>query len=149
MYSRLHLPGLASLVYALIHPTRGEVSMVNAGHFPPLVVDHAGNARLIHARSQRMLGAGGDDRSSTTWPMSTDDTLLLYTDGLVERRGENIDTGLARLVAHAGGLSGSLLQPNLDALVAALRASESADDVTAIAARYTGPPAHARSTAPA
>jgi serine phosphatase RsbU (regulator of sigma subunit) len=139
MYSRLHLPGLASLVYALIHPTRGEVSMVNAGHFPPLVVDHAGIARLIHAPSQRMLGAGGDDRSSTTWPMSADDTLLLYTDGLVERRRENIDTGLARLVAHAGGLSGSLLQSSLDALVAALGASESADDVTAIAARYTGP----------
>jgi len=71
--------------------------------------------------------------------MSADDTLLLYTDGLVERRRENIDTGLARLVAHAGGLSGSLLQSSLDALVAALGASESADDVTAIAARYTGP----------
>jgi serine phosphatase RsbU (regulator of sigma subunit) len=136
MFSRLHLPGLASVIYALVDPARGEVTMVNAGHIPPLVVDKAGNARLVHTPPQRMLGAGGDDRSATTWPMSADDTLLLYTDGLVERRGENLDAGLARLVAQAGGLSGSHLQPTLDTLIAALRADESADDVTALAVRY-------------
>jgi GAF domain-containing protein len=151
MFSRLDLPGLASLIYALIDPLRGEVTMVNAGHFPPLVVDIAGSARLVQAPPQRMLGAGGDDRVSTTLPMSADDTLLLYTDGLVERRGENVDTGLARLVAHASGLSGSLLQPNLDALVAALRAGESADDVTALAVRYRqfGRASHVRPSATA
>jgi serine phosphatase RsbU (regulator of sigma subunit) len=138
MFSRLRLPGLATMVYALIDPTHGEIAMVNAGHFPPLVVDSGGIARLIDAPAQRMLGAGGDKRSTTTCPMSADDTLLLYTDGLVERRGENIDAGLRRLLGHAAALSASSLQPNLDALVAELGAGESEDDVTALAARYNG-----------
>ena len=151
MFSGIDLPGLASLVYAVIDRTRGEVTMVNAGHLPPVVVDIAGDARLVHAPPQRMLGAGGDDRSSATWPISAGDTLLLYTDGLVERRGESIDTGLTRLIAHASGLSGAQLQPNLDALIAALRATESADDVTALAVRYkqVGAAGHVRPTEPA
>ena len=103
----IHSPGmerLATLVYAVIAP---DLSMrfVNAGHLPPLVVSADRNTRLLDVRSGLPVGF----RDAKGYVTQTDrlapgDTLVLYTDGLVERRGELIDDGIARLrmVAAAG-----------------------------------------------
>jgi hypothetical protein len=64
-------------------------------------------------------------------------TVLLYTDGLVERRDEPLDAGFARLAHHAHQLLGADMAAGLNALVADIAAEESRDDVAALAVRRT------------
>ncbi len=65
-------------------------------------------------------------------------TVLLYTDGLVERRGEDLDVGLDRLRAGSRRLADGPLGPAVDALVADLLPSSPEDDVVVLAMRLTG-----------
>ena len=68
--------------------------------------------------------------------LSATDTLLLYTDGLIERRDENINTGIERLAFHAATLAQCPdLATALELLVDAQRYDENADDVTAVVVR--------------
>ena len=67
------------------------------------------------------LGTSADLRVASTCRLGPGATLLGYTDGLVERRDEDIEIGLARLVDHAGGLGAGLLSGALEALVDSLR----------------------------
>lgn len=135
MFVGLAIGQLATLVYAVVDRGAGELRMVNAGHYPPLIVDAAGAARFAQAPVQRPLGVGGDERTHSVWPLEPEDTVLFYTDGLVERRGEIIDDGLRRLSLAADGLAGNPLQATLDDLVARLGDEAGDDDVTAIAIR--------------
>jgi GAF domain-containing protein len=135
MFSRLSIDQLTSLAYAVIDTTAGEVRIVSAGHYPPMIVSRDGAPRLAQTAPQRALGAGGDDRIETAWPLEPGDTILLYTDGLVERRDEVIDEGLARLARHAHVLNQESLDDGLRTLVARLDDDAGDDDVTAIAVR--------------
>ena len=62
-------------------------------------------------------------------------TLLLYTDGLVERRGESIDTGLSRLAAHASSLADQDLDSWLGQLIDDTAAAVPQDDLATLAVR--------------
>jgi GAF domain-containing protein len=135
MFSRLLIDQLTSLAYAVIDTAAGEVRIVSAGHYPPMIVSRDGRPRLAQTAPQRALGAGGDDRIETVWPLERGDTILLYTDGLVERRDEVIDEGLARLASHAHVLNQESLDDGLRTLVARLDDDAGDDDVTAIAVR--------------
>jgi anti-sigma regulatory factor (Ser/Thr protein kinase)/putative methionine-R-sulfoxide reductase with GAF domain len=127
--------GMATAAYAVIAPETGAVTLASAGHPPPVLISAAGEARLLEVTSAPPLG---------TLPYSTfrevqttlepGETLLMYTDGLVERRGEALTVGLERLRA-AASMSVSpeaLCQHVLHALVPALGA---ADDVALVALR--------------
>ncbi|MFN2518097.1 MAG: GAF domain-containing SpoIIE family protein phosphatase, partial [Jatrophihabitantaceae bacterium] len=111
---------LVTLAFTLIDPHTEALLVVNAGHCPPLVVDASGEAHFVQARASRPLGAGHDDRSATTWPFPAGATLLLYTDGLFERRTENIDASLARLRRCATGLAAGPVSAGLASLVEAM-----------------------------
>jgi serine phosphatase RsbU (regulator of sigma subunit) len=126
---------LVTLAFMVIDPSSEELTVVNAGHYPPLVVSANGRADFVHVRVSRPLGAGPDDRTATTWPLPAGSTLLLYTDGLIERRGEDVDASLARLVRCAPGLAGPILSEALAGLVETLQGGEWDDDVTALAIR--------------
>ncbi|HXP28910.1 MAG TPA: GAF domain-containing SpoIIE family protein phosphatase, partial [Solirubrobacteraceae bacterium] len=81
---------------------RGELEAVSAGHLPPLLVVAGGEPRFLEAPRGLPLGIsrGGEYvRERYAFPVGS--SLLLYTDGLVERRGEAIDVGLERLRAAA------------------------------------------------
>lgn len=74
------------------------------------------------------------------YPFAERETLVLYTDGLVERRGEDIDASLTRLTALrlpacAGAAEAA------DAVVAGLDARHAEDDVAVLAARIRARPA--------
>ncbi|MGI4895802.1 MAG: SpoIIE family protein phosphatase, partial [Janthinobacterium lividum] len=74
----------------------------NAGHLPPLLLHPDGRAELLERPSDLMLGLGVDtDRHDHTHHVQPSSTVLFYTDGLVERRGEHLDDGLRRLVEIA------------------------------------------------
>lgn len=142
MFRQLGVRSLVTLIYALISPT-GELELVNAGHPPPLVVARDGT-RLLSCCSRPPLGthppdAGlstGHGTSPTPLHLEPGDILLLYTDGLTERRGENFDVGLARLIEHSRALRITSLKAGLAQLVKHLANEDPrGDDVAAIAVR--------------
>lgn len=126
---------LVTLAFTLIDPHTEALLVVNAGHCPPLVVDASGEAHFVQARASRPLGAGHDDRSATPWPFPAGATLLLYTDGLFERRTESIDASLARLRRCATGLAAAPVSAGLASLVEAMHSDGGDDDVTALVVR--------------
>ncbi len=80
----------------------GSLEAVSAGHLPPLVVGPGGELTFLELAQGLPLGIRrGGDYSSRRYSFEVGSTLVLYTDGLVERRGESIDEGLDRLRAAA------------------------------------------------
>jgi serine phosphatase RsbU (regulator of sigma subunit) len=70
----------------------------NAGHPPPVLLTPDGTARLLATEPEMLLGLGPDaDRSDHEVELPPGSMLVLYTDGLVERRDEALDVGLERL----------------------------------------------------
>lgn len=135
MFQRLHIRQLITLIYAVIDPAEQRITLVNAGHYPPVLVPTEGEPRFIGTKPQRPFGAGRYDRCETTASITPGDTLLLYTDGLVERRDEDISDGLARLAEHALVLAQPDLPAALKSLVSTLQDPGVDDDVTALALR--------------
>jgi serine phosphatase RsbU (regulator of sigma subunit) len=138
MFERMAVAQLVSLVYAVLDASAGTVEFVNAGHYPPLVVAPDGRARFLEATPQRPLGVGGESRTTVSRAMAPGEPVLLYTDGLVERRGETIDLGLRRLADKAYLLAGVSPAEALAKLIAGLHGDSGGagdDDVTALAVR--------------
>nr|WP_281373031.1 SpoIIE family protein phosphatase [Kineococcus aurantiacus] len=79
----------------------------NAGHLPPLLLRADGTAELLDRPADLLLGlAPGTGRSDHSAVLHDGDTVVLYTDGLVERRGEDLDEGLERLRRTVADLAG-------------------------------------------
>jgi serine phosphatase RsbU (regulator of sigma subunit)/anti-sigma regulatory factor (Ser/Thr protein kinase) len=92
----------ATLLYAVLDPERGVLRFSSAGHPPPLVVYPDGRAAFLEGGRGLPLGISAETRyRQQVVELPVGSTLLVYTDGLVERRGEPIDEGLARLVEAA------------------------------------------------
>jgi anti-sigma regulatory factor (Ser/Thr protein kinase) len=89
---------MATLVYMVLDPSSLTYTLASAGHPPPLVLSPEGSVSLIEDGRGPPLGAVADpgysDASGVVCPGAT---LLLYTDGLVERRDMWIDEGIAKL----------------------------------------------------
>jgi GAF domain-containing protein/anti-sigma regulatory factor (Ser/Thr protein kinase) len=111
---------MATLVYMVIDPSSLTYTLASAGHPPPLVITPDGHVSLIEEGRGPPLGAvidpGYHDTSGVVCPGGR---MVLYTDGLVERRDMWIDQGIAKLVEAAGGTD----EFDPEALVARLLAS--------------------------
>jgi serine phosphatase RsbU (regulator of sigma subunit) len=90
----------ATAAYGRIDPTTGSGSWAAAGHLPFLLLPVDGRPTYLDVPGCPPLGVSGTPTDHTV-DLRPGDTLLLYTDGLVERRHENIDRGLARLQSAA------------------------------------------------
>jgi GAF domain-containing protein/anti-sigma regulatory factor (Ser/Thr protein kinase) len=94
--------GMATAGYAIVDPMTGAMRYASAGHPPPIVIRRGEEAQLLAVSPAPPLGslpfAGYRDADET---LGSGDTLLLYTDGLVERRREPLTAGLERLRALA------------------------------------------------
>jgi serine phosphatase RsbU (regulator of sigma subunit) len=126
---------LVTLVYVLADPERDELHVVNAGHPPPLVLRGDGRAETPSGAVSAPLGLQTGPRESFRIPFADTDTLLLYTDGLIERRGEDIDIGQRRLSETCTAIRHDDLALCLDRLVVTVRDHTREDDVAALAAR--------------
>ena len=135
MFTQLRLAQLVTLVLAVADPVAGTVALVSAGHHAPLIVRRDGTAEWLTPPRRRLLGAEPDECRPAEWAFGAHDTLLLFTDGLVERRGEVVDAGLARLLSAAPALVDGQLGPALARLVAEVQDGANDDDVTALAVR--------------
>jgi serine phosphatase RsbU (regulator of sigma subunit)/anti-sigma regulatory factor (Ser/Thr protein kinase) len=92
----------ATIVYLVVDPVARVCRYTSAGHPPPLAVYPEGRAEFLEGGRSVPVGTAPDTtytQSVVEVPFAT--TLVLYTDGLVERRGEAIDSGLERLKAAA------------------------------------------------
>ncbi|WP_433795403.1 PP2C family protein-serine/threonine phosphatase [Actinoplanes sp. CA-252034] len=125
---------LTTALYAMISPGRDLAIISTAGHLRPVLAGPDGPAALVAVPVDPPLGVMRPDRPrrSTAVPLAPGALLLCYTDGLVERRGEVIDTGLERLVA--------LVRADAPDAVCATVMSEAADalptdDVAVLAVR--------------
>jgi serine phosphatase RsbU (regulator of sigma subunit) len=118
-----------------------ELCWANAGHPPAIVVPPGGGAvPLEHDEPDLLLGVLAHiDRQETTATLDPGGTLLLYTDGLVERRGESIDEGLSTLTEAVDRLSGLPLQQMCDRLLAEMLPEDNDDDVALVAVRLRTP----------
>ncbi|HEX8157068.1 MAG TPA: SpoIIE family protein phosphatase [Solirubrobacteraceae bacterium] len=94
---------MATLVLAVFDPVDAQLAWVNAGHPPPLTVDVDGKAQYLEGARSVPLGVlpfpTYDQQTVTLEPGGA---IVLYTDGLIERRGAHIDDGLALLARAAG-----------------------------------------------
>ncbi|MFD6679553.1 PP2C family protein-serine/threonine phosphatase [Micromonospora parva] len=90
---------LTTAVYALITPDRTRVHVSSAGHLPPLLAVPDQPSVPVSLAVDRPLGVGRPvgNRRTTALDLPPGAALVFYTDGLVERRSEVIDTGIARL----------------------------------------------------
>lgn len=89
---------LTTLAYLVLDPERGEMSVVSAGHLPPIVVGPDGTARLLEVEGDPPVGAfRGAVYHARRMALEPGSRLVLVTDGAAEVRGEPLDKGLERL----------------------------------------------------
>jgi serine phosphatase RsbU (regulator of sigma subunit) len=129
---------LATLAYGVVDRAAGTLELVTAGHLPPLIVRADGSVSPVAAPPLPALGGPACEAAATTVPFAEDDVLLMFTDGLVERRAEVIDTGIGRLAAAAGELIAPDLAVALRGIVPRVRAADADDDIAVIAVRARG-----------
>ncbi|AEV83760.1 magnesium/manganese-dependent protein phosphatase [Actinoplanes sp. SE50] len=125
----------ATAVIARFDPHRFRLTWAQAGHPPPLLC-RGGRTEALHRPAGPMLGVLEDARyASTVIDFRPGDVLLLYTDGLVEHRGQSLDTGLNAVIHTVDdAVRAAPLQP-LAELVGRLRRANPDDDTCILAAR--------------
>ncbi|MGW0822447.1 ATP-binding SpoIIE family protein phosphatase [Streptomyces sp. NPDC002845] len=133
---------IATCVYAVHDPNEGRLVYASAGHLPILVRDESGTVLRADEPTGPPLGTGGWMHSSGSVPLGPGSTAVLYTDGLVERRDEDLDEGIASLQRALAGATGTP-QVVCDRLVrsAGVRADHD-DDVAVLVLQHparTGP----------
>ena len=132
VFDALHLEQLVTMVYAVADPALDHLQVINAGHPPPVLLARDGQIELLEHPSTLILGVGGGRRAVRSAEFRPGDRLLLYTDGLVERRGEDADTADARLITALKDPRSGPPDQWLTAVVDELRDPTRDDDVAAL-----------------
>jgi serine phosphatase RsbU (regulator of sigma subunit)/anti-sigma regulatory factor (Ser/Thr protein kinase) len=89
---------MTTLVYAVLDLERERITLVSAGHLPPVMRGPAGETVVLSVQGSPPLGVSATTTfRETTFDFPAGSTLLLVTDGAVEVRGEGIEQGLERL----------------------------------------------------
>ncbi|MGW6887003.1 PP2C family protein-serine/threonine phosphatase [Streptomyces chartreusis] len=135
LYARSVDGAMAATAVKVLIDTRSKLIIYsNAGHLPPVLLHSDGTCELLDKATDPPLGAREHHvpRPQAGVGYAPGDTLVLYTDGLIERRDEDIDTGIERLstaLAQDQALSPDLLA---DALLARLDVADGAPDDIAL-----------------
>ncbi|MFI9724186.1 SpoIIE family protein phosphatase [Streptomyces sp. NPDC052396] len=122
---------IATCVYAVHDPNEGRLVYASAGHLPILVRDPDGVVHRAAEPTGPPLGTGGWLHTSGTVPLGPGSSAVLYTDGLVERRNQDIDEGVAALERAFAGATGSP-QVMCDRLIRTLGITDEHDDDVAV-----------------
>jgi anti-sigma regulatory factor (Ser/Thr protein kinase) len=131
----IHERSTATLWIGLYNPAEHEVVFANAGHVPPLLVDASEGARFLEDVHGPPIGAvDGATYGESRRLLLSGSTLMLYTDGLVERRGRSIDDGMADLCARVATDMADL-EVMCDGALGLVHSAASDDDVAVLAIR--------------
>lgn len=139
----LRVDALATCLFARVeqdeeHRRQGLrlLRWTSAGHLPPMLVSAKGVVRLLDGADDLMLGVDpSTPRTDHTAVLHPGDTLWLYTDGLVERSDQPLDTGLARLRQALTALHELPLDAACDELLSRMLPDKHPDDVAVVAVR--------------
>lgn len=125
----------ATVLCGLVDVGTHKVTLANAGHLPPLVCGD-GRASLVPAKPGAPIGIPGPAPfEPATVTTAAGDTLIAYTDGLVERRGETLDVGMKRL-QDVVTRDNSSLEDLLSSIVTELTGDSPTDDIALIGLRW-------------
>ncbi|MER5279056.1 SpoIIE family protein phosphatase [Streptomyces sp. NPDC002809] len=127
-------PSFATCVYAVYDPAAGRCRVSTAGHLPPVLIPRGGAPRLLDLPAGAPLGVGGVPFSDVDFPLGPGDRLVLYTDGLLETRDDDIDSRLETLLGLLRDPDPSL-EESCDRLLRELRDPQGHDDVALLVAR--------------
>ena len=133
----LQLDTLATAVLARVEQSASDrvrgvrrLRWSNAGHPPPLLRRPDGSVHVLEADPDLLLGLDpGTHRGERVVEVRTGSTLLLYTDGLVERRDAGLDQGVARLAAVLAASGGGSAEELCAALLASIGPDGNDDDI--------------------
>ena len=125
----------ASCSYVVLDPASGELRHASAGHPPPLVLRADGTTSFLEDGRSPLLGLQDRGRATASTVLAPGDTVLLYTDGLVERIGEVLDQGLERLAAAARDLRHLDPEDLCVAVVERVNGEGARDDTAVVALR--------------
>jgi serine phosphatase RsbU (regulator of sigma subunit) len=136
LISHLPVDEMVTLIYLVFEPATGRLRFTNAGHPPPLAFG-GGESRYLEGEVSPPLGVTAvPSFTETSLNLWAGATLLLYTDGLVERRDESLQVGLDRLLDVAAGHEGLDVDGLCDRILSALIESDHvADDIALVAMR--------------
>jgi serine phosphatase RsbU (regulator of sigma subunit) len=127
---------IVSVLVGVGHRESGEITLASAGHPSPLLMV-GGSAEFLSVPVGPPPGTGACTYASMTVPMSEGATLLSYTDGLVERRGEDLSTGMTRLASTVGRAHGRPLQTLVSDVLESMGDDRGTDDIAVLALRRT------------
>ena len=127
---------LATVLCAMVDPEHRQLTVTSAGHLPPLLISD-GEGRFVDVEVGLPIGVEADALyRSTTVTVPPSATVVAFTDGLVETRGESLDEGLERLRAAATRHHEGLPEL-LGTLVTELVDGGSDDDIAIVGVRWT------------
>ncbi|MFD9306947.1 SpoIIE family protein phosphatase [Streptomyces sp. NPDC060048] len=130
---------LATCLYIVYDPKSGRARIASAGHPPPLVLRPDGTVQTVDDVLGVPLGVGGCPFRTTEIELPENATLALYTDGLIEARGRDIEAGLEALRAELGRAPGPL-EATADRILADLLPAPPTDDTVLVLARVRRAP---------
>jgi GAF domain-containing protein/anti-sigma regulatory factor (Ser/Thr protein kinase) len=134
---------VVTAVVGTIDPSTGSVHLSNAGHPPPLVLRADGQAVYCPMQRSLLIAAGlsGAPRPRDELVLEPGDSLIMYSDGLIERRGESITTGMDRLATTSTVMAQDGWPERPAAAFASMMGDEErTDDVVVLCLNYTGAP---------
>ncbi len=135
---------MVTMLYVVVDPATLDAVVVNAGHPPPLVVTAAGEAAYLEGATGMPVGLSWDlTYEGSLARLRPGSTLVLFTDGLIDRRDISVADGLDRLRSAVAEREGSDLDALCGELLGSLVPAEVPDDVAILAARLV--PASERS----
>jgi PAS domain S-box-containing protein len=130
-----------TLLYGIVDAATGTLRYTSAGHPPALVVDRDGTAHFLDGGRGWPLAVAepARPRPEAVATLTPGSTILLYTDGLIERRNERLEDGLRRLAQAAASRAALPVEQLCDELLDELVGDAHADDVALVALRLAVP----------
>lgn len=125
-----------TMVCAIFDRAAGTVTYCRAGHPPALLVRGGDDVVWLDAPGGPPLAIGGAPRRNAVHDVQHGDVVVLFSDGLVERRGESIDDGLARLADACAQRCDGSVQVIADGLIEDLLPAGATDDVVLVVKRF-------------
>lgn len=135
LVAQLPVPEMVTLMYLVFDPASREIRFVNAGHPPGLVLGSGEGVYLTEGLAPPIGVTAEATFAEASYTLAPGATLLLYTDGLVERRGVSIREGLDRLTLEAVAGETDDVDHLCDRLLSSVLEEDHADDVALVALR--------------
>ncbi|NUP34951.1 MAG: SpoIIE family protein phosphatase [Streptomycetaceae bacterium] len=132
----------ATSVYVVYDPVARTCEFASAGHLPPVLVSPGGLPIVVDPPSGAVLGVGGVPFEQKELSVEPGSLLVLYTDGLVETRERDLDTGIGLLCDAIAQHHGPLEEAS-DAVMSSLHKELGFDDVALLMARLDALPSNA------